>query len=253
MANSSLLTDYLGRGIAAARPASLIIASGALALWHSTDTGETDWWNGGGWSALTPLPTIPAGELFGNFGTAAAVPSAVPIGAGLENAAGTLVADWQGGSVTSPGTLGQILTSTGAGSAPTFQGGIYVIAGFSGSTPMLPNQVLFGHQFSAPVTYPANFGATAQGPASKGGAFIAAAGSTVINIDQCAAASDPTNSASWSTVGTMTVASAGHSVTFATTSGAAPNFALGDYMRWIVPTPDALLANFFASLAGTRA
>jgi hypothetical protein len=55
MANSSLLTDYLGRGPAAARPASITIASGALALWHSTDTDETDWWSGGGWSAFPTL------------------------------------------------------------------------------------------------------------------------------------------------------------------------------------------------------
>lgn len=155
-------------------------------------------------------------------------------------------------TITSPGTVGQLLTSNGTGANPSFQGGVYVIAGFSGATPMAPQQIIFGHQFAAAVAYPIDFGATPQGPASQGGAFIAAIGATVINIDQCLVSNDPTLSASWTTIGTMSVAATGHSVTFATTGHAAKGFAKGDYMRWIVPSPDASLANFFASLAATR-
>jgi hypothetical protein len=52
MTESTLMTDYLGRGVAAARPASVTVASGVLALWFSTDTGELDYYTGSGWTTL---------------------------------------------------------------------------------------------------------------------------------------------------------------------------------------------------------
>lgn len=49
---TTLITDYLGRGLASARPASVLIAPGGLALWYSTDTDEVDKWNGSAWVAM---------------------------------------------------------------------------------------------------------------------------------------------------------------------------------------------------------
>lgn len=49
---TTLITDYLGRGLASARPSSVLVAAGALALWYSTDTDEVDKWDGSAWVAL---------------------------------------------------------------------------------------------------------------------------------------------------------------------------------------------------------
>lgn len=49
MANSTLITDYLGRGTHAARPAAPPIAAGALAVYYETDTTNTFVWNGAAW------------------------------------------------------------------------------------------------------------------------------------------------------------------------------------------------------------
>jgi hypothetical protein len=180
---TTLITDYLGRGLLSARPSSVAVAAGAAAFYYATDTGNLSLWNGSSWV----------------------------------NEAG----------------------------------GVYMVAGFSGPAHFTANQIIFGHQFAAAVSFPAGFGVTPQGPASTGGSFIAATGSTAINVDKCPAASDPTSALSWTTIGTMTVAPAGHSASFATTGGLAQAFAENDYMRWITPA-DATLASFFATLAGSR-
>ncbi len=49
MANSTVIIDYLGEGLAAARPASLPIAATALGLYFATDTGALSIWNGSAW------------------------------------------------------------------------------------------------------------------------------------------------------------------------------------------------------------
>lgn len=128
----------------------------------------------------------------------------------------------------------------------------YIVAGFVPGT-ATAGQVLLVHRFASAVTFPANFATATPNTASQGGALANATGSTVINVDKCPAASDPTSSGSWTTIGTMTLAASGHVVSFATTGGAAQSFAQGDYMRWVGPTPaDATAANLFASLAGSR-
>lgn len=55
MTESTLITDYLGRGVASARPSSVTVAAGALALWFSTDTGELDYYTGSGWANAAVL------------------------------------------------------------------------------------------------------------------------------------------------------------------------------------------------------
>jgi hypothetical protein len=129
----------------------------------------------------------------------------------------------------------------------------YIVGSFSGTAPLsVSNQVILGHRFSANVLYPINFGAITPGPQSEGGCFTNANTGLVINIDKCPSASDPTSGGSWTTIGTMTVAASGHTVTFSTTGGTTQAYSLGDYMRWIVSTPDTTATNFFASLAAVR-
>jgi hypothetical protein len=55
MASSTLITDYLGKGLAAARPSSPPVASGALALYLATDTGNLSRWDGSAWTSLSSV------------------------------------------------------------------------------------------------------------------------------------------------------------------------------------------------------
>jgi hypothetical protein len=155
---------------------------------------------------------------------------------------------WAAGAVT--GLDASLTVTDGTLSAV----GVYILAGYSSGSPLSTAQVIFGHCFTTTVTYPANFGATVIGPTSSGGAFVAATAATVIAVQQCVAASDPTIDSSWHTIGTLSFAAGSHVMTFATTGGAEQNFAAGDYMQWIGPVvPDVTLTNIFASLAGLRA
>jgi hypothetical protein len=131
--SSTRITDYLGAGLAASRPASPTVPAGALAEYIATDTGAISVWNGTSWVTLgagagtvtqvvagaglaggtitatgtLSLGTIAASSLFGNAGTVAAVPGAVAIGSGLSLAAGgTLTA-------TSSGTVTQVVAGAG--------------------------------------------------------------------------------------------------------------------------------------------
>lgn len=47
--SSGSIKHYLGRGLAADRPASLDLASNTVGFWLSTDTGEWSAWNGSTW------------------------------------------------------------------------------------------------------------------------------------------------------------------------------------------------------------
>lgn len=73
MTASTLITDYLGRGLAASRPASPSVPSGGIAVYYATDTLVFSVWNGTSWSpfgagAWTAAPVT-------NLGTSIAVNS----------------------------------------------------------------------------------------------------------------------------------------------------------------------------------
>lgn len=124
----------------------------------------------------------------------------------------------------------------------------YVISGFMPSL-MTPNQVIFGHQFPVKVSFMASFGPISSGLYSDMGAFIAAAGSPVFNIQRCPAASDPTVAGNWTTVGTATFAS--HSATLHSTADVV--FSTSDFMRVVAPAvPDPTLTQLFMCLVGKR-
>lgn len=121
MTSSSKITDYIGCGLAAARPATPSLASGSFGIYYATDTGALTIWNGSSWSSLS------------GSGTVTSVGLSTPLGGGTVTTTGTLgtssftnhgVLIGQGSSalaVTSAGTSGQVLTSNGASADPTFQ------------------------------------------------------------------------------------------------------------------------------------
>lgn len=49
---SGLLVDYLGSGLASARPVAPDLFSGSMGLWYSTDTGDLDLWDGTDWQTV---------------------------------------------------------------------------------------------------------------------------------------------------------------------------------------------------------
>ncbi|MEX5405080.1 hypothetical protein VPH47_12560 [Stenotrophomonas sp. WED208] len=50
---SGRLADYLGKGLASARPATLTLHPEAVGLWYSTDTGVISTWDGSSWHDVT--------------------------------------------------------------------------------------------------------------------------------------------------------------------------------------------------------
>jgi Repeat of unknown function (DUF5907) len=109
MANSSILTDYLGQGPAAARPGTLNIASTALGFFYEDDTTSLTLWNGTEWVTIVTgqaasaagtgiainagtvsLAPISPSTLLGNSGTGSAVPGTVTVGSNLTLESGTL-------------------------------------------------------------------------------------------------------------------------------------------------------------------
>ena len=121
MSNSTLLTDYLGRGVAAARPSSITIAAGALALWFSTDTGEIDYWNGSAFAKLLPLSLLKVPIPFsfsGKPGAAQQIHVALITDVGLTIPAGfTGTVGYVGTNPTSTATF--TLSKVNGGSATT--------------------------------------------------------------------------------------------------------------------------------------
>lgn len=151
MAFSSILVDYLGEGLASARPATPPISPTALAFYYSTDTHVLELWNGAAWVAASAtgtvtsvvagtglaggtitnagtisLATIAAGDLLANTTTAAAVPVATPLTGVLDNSVGSTQGDiiFRNGTAwvaLAPGTSGQVLETGGAGANPSWQ------------------------------------------------------------------------------------------------------------------------------------
>jgi hypothetical protein len=157
------ITDYLGAGLAAARPAAPAVAVGALSEYIATDTGAISVWNGTAWvtlgggtgsvtsivagtglaggtitaSGTISLAARAAGTLMGNAGTVAATPGDITIGAGLTlSSAGTLAATAPGGSVSSvattgPGITGGPITTTGTLAVQWNGGTVSALAGLT--------------------------------------------------------------------------------------------------------------------------
>jgi hypothetical protein len=176
------------------------------------------------------------------------------LGAGLSLSTGTLTA-------TAPTTLAGdsdvAITSPASGDRLHYDGTHwvngkepYVVGGFVPGV-LTASQVLLVHRFGTAVTFPSNFGTTNSGETSYCSSLANATGSTVLTIQKCPSASDPTSGGSWSNVGTITVSASGHAGTFSTTG--AVSFAQGDLGRVVGPaSADATFANVALTLAGDR-
>ena len=46
---SGRMVDYLGQGLAASRPASLSLTTGAVGVYYATDTDQVSFWDGSAW------------------------------------------------------------------------------------------------------------------------------------------------------------------------------------------------------------
>lgn len=168
---SSIISDFLGEGLAASIPTTLDIAAGVLGLYYATDSVVLYAWNGSSFDALAgtgsvtsviagaglnggtitvsgtlSLATTGAGRLVGNPGTAAAVYSDVTLGAGLTlNAGGTLSATG-GGSVTSiiaaGGLAGGTITTAGTVSIAAIAASS--LFGNSGTASAVPAAIAIG-------------------------------------------------------------------------------------------------------------
>lgn len=89
--HSSLITDYMGYGTHAARPATPNVASGCLAIYYETDTTSTFGWNGSAWVTLGG----------GGSGSVTSITAGTGLSGGVITSTGTFTANWQLGVVTS--------------------------------------------------------------------------------------------------------------------------------------------------------
>lgn len=137
------------------------------------------------------------------------------------------------------GTAGQVLKTAGAGADPSWVSLKYVVPlGFPSN--LTATEVELLHTFTEAVDFPANWGG------AQGSVGTNPAASFVLTLSKITAGVS-------TTVGTITV-STGGVFTFATSGGTAKSFAVGDVLKIVGPNPlDASIANFSATLTGTRA
>lgn len=76
---ATLMTAYLGKGLAAARPVTPLVATGTIGYYYATDTGTVNLWDGAAWHVLS-------------IADAGAVPAIVQSKIGFVTAAGLTLA-----------------------------------------------------------------------------------------------------------------------------------------------------------------
>lgn len=104
MTSSSLVTDYVGRGTHANRPATPNLSAGATGIYYETDTTNTFVWNGSAWTTITAS---------GSSGLYSQVLSTLP------TAAGTGFNTWlnQGGASVADSATGICISSPSTGAS----------------------------------------------------------------------------------------------------------------------------------------
>jgi hypothetical protein len=127
----------------------------------------------------------------------------------------------------------------------------YIIAtNFNGV--LADGQDLLHHLVARSLSFPANFAAvdTAQSGAAAIGRPTAA---VVVHVAVCAAASDPTNDANYTEIGTLSFAAGAAAATLATTSGTIYSLGPGDMLRIRGPaTHDPTFAGIVVTLVGVE-
>jgi hypothetical protein len=130
MATSTLVTDYLGYGTAASRPASPNLPTGAVGIYFATDTGAVSLWNGSAWVTISSsqLNSMANLDILSNISGSAAVPTGNTLTAILDAVMGDTqgsilyrgASDW---ALLGPGTSGDVLTTQGASANPQWAAG----------------------------------------------------------------------------------------------------------------------------------
>jgi hypothetical protein len=231
MAESTLLTDYLGRGLASARPSSLTVAANALALYYATDTTTWSYWNGSGWTNMTmAVNSVTAGAgLSGGTITASGTIALAPVAAGaiLANT-GTVSA------VPSATALSDLFAiNTGTIDVATALRSVPIPFAFSGKP--LAGQMEHVAQISDALL---NIPATLAGTATYVGTNPTA--TAVFTLSKV-------HSGTVTTIGTISIATSGT----VTLSGSAYTAAAGDTLRLTAPSPqDSTLADVCITVEG---
>jgi hypothetical protein len=104
MSSGTIITDYLGRGTAAARPVTPPVPTGGTSFYYATDTLEISVWNGAAWVKF--------------FGTAALASTLIDL---LGSTQGNIL--YRGASawtVLAPGAINNVLISGGAAANPSW-------------------------------------------------------------------------------------------------------------------------------------
>jgi hypothetical protein len=239
--NLSLATIAAGHLLANSSGSAAVPTDTSLtALWDAvfgSTQGQIVYRGVSGWAALGPGSS---GQYLQTQGSGANPQWAAVAGA----SGGTITGVTAGTGLSGGGTSGTVTLSLAA--QP------YIISGFYPGVPG-NSQLLLVHRCGTAITFPANFATTASGADTGGGCTVNATGSTVINIDKCLAANDPTTGGNWTTIGTLTIGAGGHSFSLATTGGASQSAAKGDFIRAVAPaTADATAANIYITLAADR-
>jgi hypothetical protein len=190
--------------------------------------------------------------------------SGVALGLGMAGS-GTTVSGGTAsvGLAVAPGTITGVALGRGmSGSGTMVSGGTasvaigaqpYIVGGYVSALPASGSQVILAHRFAESVTFPANFGAAANGAASFASLMVAAASATALPINQCASANDPTATSNWSSGGTLSFGSGGHDGTLVTSGGSAVAFAAGDRLQVLqAASPDASAGGLMLALAADR-
>ncbi len=191
-------------------------------------------------SSGTIALTTPVIVANGGSGTTSMTAHGVVIGAGTSSVA-----------VTTAGTSGQVLTSNGASSDPTFQASPYIVSfgaslGTASPGVLANSQILGYHIFDIAVTFPANFAS----PATQATAAANATAATTLLIQKRSASPN-----TWGTaIGSVVYGAGGVTTTsITTTGGTSVTTAAGDVWRLVGPSSaDATFGDPIIALYGQR-
>ena len=220
MAESTLLTDYMGRGLASARPTSLSVATNALALYYATDTSTWAYWNGSGWTTLLMgVNTVVAGA---------------GLSGGTITAAGTISANWNGGTVSALSDL--LAISSGTLDVATAVRSVPFAFSFSGK-PLAGQMIHTALISDVPITIAAGFTGTV---GYVGTNPTASATFTLSKV----------HSGTATAIGTIAISTAG---ALTLTAASAYTSAAGDTLRLTAPSvQDATLADVCLTIEAKR-
>ena len=217
MGHSTVITDYLGSGPIADRPAAPNIENGCGAIWFASDVRQASIWNspGSAWDNLALVPTSP----------------------------GLVITD---GTVLASGTIGQGLTLAGSGATRTLQ----VIDELM-EMPLAvfhPGTLDDGELV---MLWPAEQDVTL--PVALAGAGIVFNAGTDVPTATATMVVSTYHAGTWTARGTLSVDTSGNLTVVGGLPATTIDIPVGDALRIVGQTPhDATMANFGLTLRVLR-